>query len=114
MKSAPGQENGRGSEAEGELEGSVGRAGGAGRPRGRPTRDAARASRCSWSWRALTAQIQAARVQGSGDVSELARRRGDVKREFDRAQEQALQESGSSIRARIARSGSSIGRAFGC
>jgi DNA primase len=39
-------------------------------------------------------QIQAARVQGSGDVSELARRRGEVKREFDRAYEQALQETG--------------------
>ncbi|HEY7829038.1 MAG TPA: DNA primase [Solirubrobacteraceae bacterium] len=39
-------------------------------------------------------QIQAARVQGLGDVSELARRRGDVKREFDRAQEQALEETG--------------------
>lgn len=39
-------------------------------------------------------QIQAARVQGAGDVSELARRRGDVKREFDRAYEQALRETG--------------------
>jgi DNA primase len=39
-------------------------------------------------------QIQAARVQGAGDVSELARRRGDVKREFERAYEQALQETG--------------------
>lgn len=39
-------------------------------------------------------QIQAARVQGAGDVSDLARRRGEVKREFDRAYEQALRESG--------------------
>jgi DNA primase len=39
-------------------------------------------------------QIQAARVQGAGDVSDLARRRGEVKREFDRAYEQALEETG--------------------
>jgi DNA primase len=39
-------------------------------------------------------QIQAARTQGAGDVSDLARRRGDVKREFDKAYERALQETG--------------------
>jgi DNA primase len=39
-------------------------------------------------------QIQAARTQGAGDVSDLARRRGDVKREFDQAYERALQETG--------------------
>jgi DNA primase len=39
-------------------------------------------------------QIQAARVQGKGDVNELALRRGEVKREFDRAQELALEETG--------------------
>jgi len=39
-------------------------------------------------------QVQAARAQGSGDVSELARRRGEVKREFDRAYERALEETG--------------------
>jgi DNA primase len=36
-------------------------------------------------------QIQRARGQESGDVSELATRRGEVKREFDRAQERALE-----------------------
>ncbi len=39
-------------------------------------------------------QIQRARGQGSGDVSELAHRRAEVKREFDRAQECALEETG--------------------
>jgi DNA primase len=36
-------------------------------------------------------QIQRARGQERGDVSELATRRGEVKREFDRAQERALE-----------------------
>ena len=35
-------------------------------------------------------RIQQARGAQSGDVSELARSRGEVKREFDRAQERAL------------------------
>jgi len=39
-------------------------------------------------------RIQQARGQESGDVSELATRRGEVKREFDRAQERALEQSG--------------------
>jgi DNA primase len=39
-------------------------------------------------------RIQQARGQESGDVSELAHRRGEVKREFDRAQERALEGSG--------------------
>ena len=39
-------------------------------------------------------RIQQARGRESGDVSELALRRGEVKREFDRAQERALEESG--------------------
>ncbi len=39
-------------------------------------------------------QIQAARTQGAGDVSDLAHRRGEVKREFDRAYERALEETG--------------------
>jgi DNA primase len=39
-------------------------------------------------------QIQAARTQGAGDVSDLARRRGDVKREFDQAYERALEQTG--------------------
>ena len=38
-------------------------------------------------------RIQQARGAQSGDVSELARSRGEVKREFDRAQERALEES---------------------
>ncbi|HVR06017.1 MAG TPA: DNA primase [Solirubrobacteraceae bacterium] len=39
-------------------------------------------------------RIQAARLQGSGEVAELARRRGEVKLEFERAYELALQDSG--------------------
>ena len=39
-------------------------------------------------------RIQQARGEESGDVSELARSRGEVKREFDRAQERALEETG--------------------
>ena len=39
-------------------------------------------------------RIQRARGEESGDVSELATRRGEVKREFDRAQERALEQSG--------------------
>jgi DNA primase len=39
-------------------------------------------------------RIQAARVQGAGDVSELAHRRGELKRAFDRAYERVLEESG--------------------
>jgi DNA primase len=39
-------------------------------------------------------RIQQARGEESGDVSELATRRGEVKREFDRAQERALEQPG--------------------
>jgi DNA primase len=39
-------------------------------------------------------RVHAARVQGIGEVSDLARLRGEVKQEFDRAQERALAESG--------------------
>jgi DNA primase len=39
-------------------------------------------------------RIHAARAQGVGEVSDLARLRGEVKREFDRAQERALAETG--------------------
>jgi DNA primase len=39
-------------------------------------------------------QIQAARGQGSGDVSDLAHRRGQIKREFDGAYARALEETG--------------------
>jgi len=39
-------------------------------------------------------EIIRARARESGDVSELARRRAEVKREFDRAYERALQETG--------------------
>jgi DNA primase len=38
-------------------------------------------------------QIHTARAQGAGEVSDLARLRGDVKRDFDRAQERALAET---------------------
>ncbi|HTC60971.1 MAG TPA: DNA primase [Solirubrobacteraceae bacterium] len=39
-------------------------------------------------------RIHTARAQGVGEVSDLARLRGEVKQEFDRAQERALAESG--------------------
>jgi DNA primase len=39
-------------------------------------------------------QVQRARGQESGDVSDLAHRRAEVKREFDRAYERVLQETG--------------------
>jgi len=39
-------------------------------------------------------RIHAARAQGAGEVSDLARLRGEVKLQFDRAQERALAESG--------------------
>lgn len=42
-------------------------------------------------------RIHAARAQGAGEVSDLARARGEVKREFDRAQERALAESGAEV-----------------
>jgi hypothetical protein len=44
---------------------------------------------------AIDRRIHTARAQGTGEVSDLARRRGDVKRDFDRAQERAMAESGS-------------------
>jgi DNA primase len=46
---------------------------------------------------AIDRRIHTARAQGTGEVSDLARRRGDVKRDFDRAQERAMAESGSEI-----------------
>jgi DNA primase len=39
-------------------------------------------------------RIHAARVQGTGEVSDLAKLKGELKREFDHAQERALAESG--------------------
>lgn len=39
-------------------------------------------------------RIHAARAQGVGEVSDLAKLRGEVKQEFDRAQERALAETG--------------------
>jgi len=39
-------------------------------------------------------QIQRARGEESGDVSELAKRRGEVKREFDKANERVLEKTG--------------------
>lgn len=44
---------------------------------------------------AIDRRIHAARAQGAGEVSDLARKRGEVKRDFDRAQERALAETGS-------------------
>jgi hypothetical protein len=43
---------------------------------------------------AIERRIHAARAQGAGEVSDLARRRGEVKLRFDRAQERALAHSG--------------------
>jgi DNA primase len=42
----------------------------------------------------LERRIRAARAEGSGEVSDLARRRIEVKREFERAYERALAETG--------------------
>jgi DNA primase len=39
-------------------------------------------------------RIHTARAQGAGEVSELARRRGEVKQRFDRAQERAMAHTG--------------------
>ena len=46
---------------------------------------------------AIDRRIHTARAQGAGEVSDLARVRGEVKREFDRAQERALAESGAEV-----------------
>jgi len=46
---------------------------------------------------AIDRRIHTARAQGAGEVSDLARARGEVKREFDRAQERALAESGAEV-----------------
>jgi DNA primase len=43
---------------------------------------------------AIDRRIHAARAQGTGEVTELARRRGEVKLRFDRAQERALAYTG--------------------
>ncbi len=43
---------------------------------------------------AIDRRIHTARAQGAGEVSDLARHRGEVKRDFDRAQEKALAETG--------------------
>jgi DNA primase len=52
-------------------------------------------------------RIHAARAQGTGEVSALARRRGEVKRRFDRAQERALAYSGSELAGSAERSAGS-------
>jgi hypothetical protein len=39
-------------------------------------------------------QIRRARGEESGEVSELAKRRGEVKREFDKANERVLEQTG--------------------
>jgi hypothetical protein len=43
---------------------------------------------------AIDRRIHAARAQGTGEVTELARERGEVKLRFDRAQERALAYTG--------------------
>lgn len=91
MKSARAQENGHGPDVE--LEGVLAElVVQAGREEGRPAM--LPVQRLQLELARVERQIQAARVQGSGDVNELARRRMDVKREFDRANEQALEETG--------------------
>jgi DNA primase len=89
MKSAGAEGNGHDPELEGVLAELVVQAG---REEGRPAM--LHVQRLQLELARVDRQIQAARVQGAGDVSELARRRGDIKREFDRAYEQALQETG--------------------
>jgi hypothetical protein len=42
-------------------------------------------------------RVHAARTQGAGEVSDLARLRGEVKLQFDRAQERALAETGAEV-----------------
>ncbi len=46
---------------------------------------------------AIDRQIHAARAGGGGSVSDLARARGELKREFDRAQERALAKTGAEV-----------------
>ncbi len=87
-----GSENGNGADAE--LQGVLAElVVQAGREEGRPAM--LQVQRLQLELARVDRQIQAARVQGAGDVSELAHRRGAVKREFDHAYEQALQETGS-------------------
>jgi DNA primase len=93
IKSLSAAENGNGSAPDQELEGVLAElVVQAGREEGQPAM--LRVQRLQLELARVDRQIQAARVQGAGDVSDLARRRGDVKREFDRAYELALQESG--------------------
>jgi DNA primase len=87
MRSASSQEH-----ADGELEGVLAElVVQAGRESGQPAMIAVQ--RLQLELASVDRQIQAARTRGGGDVSELARRRGDVKREFDIAYERALAES---------------------
>jgi len=91
MKGPQGREGG--AEPYGELEGVLAElVVQAGREEGKPAM--LQVQRLQLELARVDRQIQLARVQGSGDVNALARRRGDVKREFDRAYEQALQETG--------------------
>ena len=53
-----------------------------------------RCSACSWRWPAWIARSSQARGREGGDVSELAQRRAEVKREFDRAYGRVLEETG--------------------
>jgi DNA primase len=93
MKSTQIEENGHGHGHDHELEGVLAElVVEAGREEGRPAM--LRVQRLQLELARVDRQIQAARVQEAGDVSELAHRRGDVKREFERAYEQALEETG--------------------
>ena len=76
------------------ADGAAGRAGRRGRARARRTRRCSRCSACSWSSRASTARSSARAARSNGDVSDLAERTAEVKREFDRAYERVLEETG--------------------
>ena len=73
--------------------GAAGRAGRGGRP-GAARPGMLEAQRLQLELARVDRRIQARAAQGSGEVSELARRRAEVKREFDPAYERALEETG--------------------
>ena len=80
--------------------GAAGRAGGeAGRESPRP--GMLESQRMQLELARLDRRIRAARAQGSGEVSDLARRRAEVKRAFEQAYERALAETGGSDAPRI-------------
>ena len=65
-----------------------------GRARASRTRRCSTCSACSSSSPSVDRQIQQARGQDGGDINDLAKRKADVKREFDTAVGKVLEESG--------------------